>query len=72
MREDANRLTSIDYADSTPDVTYTYDAVAKRLSIATGVRSGLLRHVHVRGLYTGRLLKSRARFGNPTDATFGT
>lgn len=23
----ANRLTSIDYADTTPDVAYTYDAV---------------------------------------------
>ena len=32
----ANRLTSIDYADSTPDVSFTYDSVGNRLSMADG------------------------------------
>jgi RHS repeat-associated protein len=32
----ANRQTSIDYSDSTPDVTFTYDAVGNRLTMADG------------------------------------
>jgi RHS repeat-associated protein len=33
----ANRLTSINYSDSTPDVAYTYDAVGNRLTMTDGV-----------------------------------
>jgi YD repeat-containing protein len=32
----ANRLTSIDYADSTPDVTFSYDNVGNRLQMTDG------------------------------------
>ena len=32
----ANRQTSIDYADATPDVTFTYDAAGNRLTMADG------------------------------------
>lgn len=32
----ANRLTSIDYADATPDVAFTYDRVGNRLTMADG------------------------------------
>jgi RHS repeat-associated protein len=32
----ANRETSIDYSDATPDVTFTYDAVGNRLTMADG------------------------------------
>jgi RHS repeat-associated protein len=32
----ANRLTSVDYSDSTPDVTFTYDNVGNRLSMVDG------------------------------------
>jgi RHS repeat-associated protein len=32
----ANRLTSIDYADTTPDVSFTYDAVGNRTSMSDG------------------------------------
>jgi len=33
----ANRLTSIDYADATPDVTFTYDALGNRLTMSDGL-----------------------------------
>ena len=32
----ANRLVSIDYADQTPDVTFTYDAAGNRLTMSDG------------------------------------
>jgi len=32
----ANRLTSVDYSDSTPDTTFTYDNVGNRLTMADG------------------------------------
>jgi YD repeat-containing protein len=34
--DDANRLTDIDYSDSTPDVSFTYDDMGHRLSMLDG------------------------------------
>lgn len=34
--DDVNRLTTIDYSDDTPDVTFTYDNAGNRLSMADG------------------------------------